>query len=258
MTDPAPESHAPETVVPIVDTDRGSIQSIERAAMVLALFDQNTRTLSPTLVSERLGLNRSTAHRYLLSLQSSGFLNASNGPGPLVDQLSGLVSSRQQILALAPTMLRRLSDRTGLTAVLSFLGRSGAVVGHVEEANAGTIVLTVRVGTVLEVKAAQSRVLLAFQSDPAVVARLHAGLEPEEARRENAELALARRDRIAWADLGRVGLASVAAPVFGSHEIQAAMAVLGTTTMLPSSAESEDRVMMLRESAEQLSAMVNG
>ena len=256
MTDTVPETGA--SVLPLADPDRGSIQSIERAAMVLALFDQNTRTLSPALVSERLGLNRTTAHRYLLSLQSSGFLNASYGPGPLVDQLSGLVSSRQQILALAPTMLRRLSDRTGLTAVLSFLGRSGAVVGHVEEANAGTIVLTVRVGTVLEVKAAQSRVLLAFQSDPGVVSRLHAGLEPEEARKENAELALARRDRIAWADLGRVGLASVAAPVFGSHEIQAAMAVLGTTTMLPSSAESEDRVMMLREAAEQLSTMVNG
>ena len=256
MTDTVPETGA--SVLPLADPDRGSIQSIERAAMVLALFDQNTRTLSPALVSERLGLNRTTAHRYLLSLQSSGFLNASYGPGPLVDQLSGLVSSRQQILALAPTMLRRLSDRTGLTAVLSFLGRSGAVVGHVEEANAGTIVLTVRVGTVLEVKAAQSRVLLAFQSDPSVVSRLHAGLDPEEAHRENAQLALARRDRIAWADLGRVGLASVAAPVFGSHEIQAAMAVLGTTTMLPSSAESEDRVMMLREAAEQLSTMVNG
>jgi DNA-binding IclR family transcriptional regulator len=255
MTDTAAESGDEARSLPLPDADRGAIQSIERAAMVLALFDQNTRTLSPAVVSERLGLNRTTAHRYLLSLQASGFLNSSYGPGPLVDQLSGLVSSRQQILSLAPTMLRQLSDSTGLTAVLSFLGRSGAVVGHVEEANAGTIVLTVRVGTVLEIKAAQSRVLLAFQSDPSVVARLHATLAPEEARRENAELALARRDRIAWADLGRVGLAS---PVFGNHDIQAAMAVLGTTTMLPSSEHSAERVTMLTEAAEQLSAMVNG
>jgi DNA-binding IclR family transcriptional regulator len=98
----------------------------------------------------------------------------------------------------------------------------------------------------------------AFQSDPTVVARLHAGLPPAEAQREHAELALARRDRIAWADLGRVGLASVAAPVFGADDVQAAMAVLGTTTMLPSSPESEERVTMLREAAEQLSAMLNG
>ncbi|QIZ99892.1 MULTISPECIES: helix-turn-helix domain-containing protein [unclassified Leifsonia] len=244
--------------IALPDSDRGGIQSIERAAMVLDLFDQHTRTLSPALVSERLGLNRTTAHRYLLSLQASGFLSASYGPGRLIDQLSGLVSSRQQILSLAPTMLRQLSDATGLTAVLSFLGRSGAVVAHVEEANAGTIVLTVRVGAALELKAAQTRVLLAFQSDPTVVPRLHAGLDAEEARRENAELALIRRDRIAWADLGRVGLASVAAPVFGDHDIQAAMAVLGTTTMLPASGESAERVAMLREAAEQLGAMVNG
>ena len=114
--------------IALPDSDRGGIQSIERAAMVLDLFDQHTRTLSPALVSERLGLNRTTAHRYLLSLQASGFLSASYGPGRLIDQLSGLVSSRQQILSLAPTMLRQLSDATGLTAVLSFLGRSGAVV----------------------------------------------------------------------------------------------------------------------------------
>jgi DNA-binding IclR family transcriptional regulator len=259
MTDPvANPGEDGERVIPLPDVDRGAIQSIERAAMVLALFDQNTRSLSPALVSERLGLNRTTAHRYLQSLQASGFLGPNYGPGPLVDQLSALVSGRQQILALAPTVMRQLSDRTGLTAVLSFLGRSGAVVGLVEEAGAGTIVLTVRVGTVLELKAAQSRVLLAFQSDPGVVTRLHADLSPAEAREENAELALVRRTGVAWGDLGRVGLASVAAPIFGDHDVQAAMALLGTTTMLPPSERSAERVTLLKDAADQLSTIVNG
>lgn len=238
------------------DADRGAIQSIERAAMILALFDQHTRSLSPAIVAERLGLNRTTAHRYLQSLNASGFLTPAYGPGPLVDQLSSLVSARQQILSVAPTVMRQLSDQTGLTAVLSFLGRSGAVVSVVEEANAGTIVLTVRVGTVLEIKAAQSRVLLAFQSDPNVVSRMHAELNGAEARQEQTELALARRDRVAWADLGRIGLASVAVPVFGSRDILAAMAVLGTTTMLPSPDLSSRPVDMLRAAADQLSSMV--
>ena len=52
------------------DSDRGSIQSIDRAALVLGLLDQHTRTLSPAVVAERLGLNRTTAHRYLQSLQA--------------------------------------------------------------------------------------------------------------------------------------------------------------------------------------------
>jgi len=243
-------------VIALPGADRGAIQSIERAAMVLALFDQHTRALTPALVADRLGLNRTTAHRYLQSLQASGFLNPAYGPGPLVDQLSSLVSTRQQILSLAPTVMRQLADRSGLTSVLSFLGRSGAVVSIVEEANAGTIVLTVRVGTVLELKAAQSRVLLAFQSDPNVVSRMHAGLNGIEARQEQAQLSLVRRDRVAWADLGRVGLASVAVPVFGSSDVQAAMAVLGTTTMLPPSELSSTPVQLLREAADQLSSLV--
>lgn len=236
--------------------DRGAIQTIERAAMILALFDQHTRALSPAMVADRLGLNRTTAHRYLQSLQASGFLGQAYGPGPLVDQLSSLVSARQQILTVAPAILRKLSDQSGLTAVLSFLGRSGAVVTHVEEANAGTIVLTVRVGTVLELKAAQSRILLAFQSDPGVVSHLHSVLGGVEAQQEQAELSLARRNRVAWADLDRVGLASVAAPVFGSRDIHAAVAVLGTTKMLCPSDTSSHRVDLLRGAAEQISSMV--
>ncbi|CAN5275388.1 DNA-binding transcriptional repressor XynR [soil metagenome] len=257
MADPVAEPDSGDDhVIALPEADRGVIQSIERAAMVLALFDQNTRALTPGLVSERLGLNRTTAHRYLQSLQSSGFLNLAYGPGPLVDQLSSLVSGRQQILSLAPNIMRQLSDRTGMTAVLSFLGRSGAVVSLVEEANSGTIVLTIRVGTALELKAAQSRVLLAFQSDPSVVARMHAVLNSADARQEQAELALVRRDQVAWGDLGHVGLASVAAPVFGSQDVQAAMALIGTMTMLPSNEGSASRVAMLKDAAEQLSSLV--
>jgi len=158
------------------DADKGSIQSIDRAAAVLALLDQDTRTLTPGIVAERLGLNRTTAHRYLQSLQSSGFLDADYGLGPLFDQLSALISGRQQLLTVAPGIMRQLSDATGSTCVLSMLGRTGAVVTLVEEASSGTIILTVKVGTNLEVRAAQSRVLLAFQSDPGVVTRVHAGL----------------------------------------------------------------------------------
>jgi len=255
-TTPAPEETDFEgDLIALPDTDRGSIQSIDRAAGVLSLFDQHTRVLSPALVADRLGLNRTTAHRYLQSLQASGFLDASYGLGPLFDQLSALISGRQQILSLAPGIMRQLSDRTGLTAVLSFLGRTGAVVTLVEEASAGTIILTVRIGTVLEVRAAQSRVLLAFQSDPGVVARVHGALASDEARVEADTLARIRRERIAWADLGRVGLASVAAPVFGPHDIQAAMALLGTSPVL-SPDDVADRVGQLREAADKLSALL--
>lgn len=253
----ASPASAGDEVLALPDADRGAIQSIDRAALVLGLFDHDTRTLTPAIVADRLGMNRSTAHRYLQSLQSSGFLDSNYALGPLFDQLSAFISGRQQLLGLAPAVMRRLSDDTGLTVVLSFLGRTGAVVTLVEEAGQGTIILTVRVGTVLELRAAQSRVLLAFQSDAGVVSRVHAELSADERRHELAELAQVRRRRIAWADLGRVGLASAAAPVFGRDDIQAAMGVLGTTTMLSPDEPEGSRVALLRDAAERLSAMVS-
>jgi DNA-binding IclR family transcriptional regulator len=249
---PVPDDDSPVAL----DLDRTTIQSIDRAANILALLDQDTRSLTAALVAERLGLNRTTARRYLQSLQGAGFLSTSFGPGPLLDQLSALVSVRQQILTFAPAIMRQLSDVTCLTTVLSFLGRTGAVVTLVEEASEGTIILTVRVGTVLELKAAQTRVLLAFQSDPAAVTRAHSTLTPAEAAMERDALAGVRRHRTAWAALlDREGLASVAVPVFATNEVQAAMALLGTTAML-SPDRSSERVAALERAAQTLSSML--
>lgn len=250
-----PDEAIPDSLV-VPELDRGSIQSIERAAQVLALFDHDIQRLTPGLVAERLGFNRTTAHRYLHSLQTSGFLDAENGLGPLFDQLSAFLSARQQVLGLAPGIMRTLADQSGLSVVLSFLGRSGAVVTLIEEASEGTIILTVRVGTVLELRAAQSRVLLAFQADPGVVQRLQQGMSTAEARDENSVLSRVRRDRLAWADLGREGLASVAVPIFGRRDIQAAMGLLGTTATLNPDDPTNHRVGLLREAADGLSAIL--
>ena len=237
-------------------SERTAIQSIDRAANILGLLDQDTRTLTPVTVAERLGLNRSTAHRYLQSMQQAGFLSATFGPGPLLDQLSALTSVRQQVLTFAPAVMRQLSDDTGLTTVLSFLGRTGAVVTLVEEAHLDTIVLTVRIGTALKLKAAQTRVLLAFQSDPAAVTRAHATLTPDEAATENDTLVEVRRRRMAWADLGREGVESVAVPVFAQYEMPAAMALLGTTAVLRPAGRRSEHIQALVGAAQTLSSMI--
>jgi DNA-binding IclR family transcriptional regulator len=98
--------------------------------------------------------------------------------------------------------------------------------------------------------------LLAFQADQSLVRRLHSQLPEDESRRELDTLAKVRREHVAWAELGRVGLASVAVPVFGSHDIQASLAILGTTAMLSPDDSSAAPVKLLREAAEQLSDLV--
>jgi DNA-binding IclR family transcriptional regulator len=241
---------------PAADGEKGTIQSIDRAGQILSLFDQDTLRLSVAIVSERLGLNRTTAHRYLLSLHDSGFLDKGYGPGPILDQLSAFISGRRRVLTLAPPIMRELSDATQLTAVLSILGRSGPVVALVEEAAIGTILVTVRVGTVLAPGSSQSRVLIAFQSEPSVVDRHLAGLSDAERRAEQAELARVRRERIGWANLGHLGLAAVAAPIFGSRDVQAALALIGTAKMLPTGDKSVELVRELQNAADRLSKLV--
>ncbi|HEY0247161.1 MAG TPA: helix-turn-helix domain-containing protein [Gryllotalpicola sp.] len=238
------------------EADKGAIQSIDRAGQILSLFDQDTLNLSVAIVSDRLGLNRTTAHRYLQSLQASGFLDKTNAPGPILDQLAAFISGRRKILSMAPPIMRELSDRTGITVVMSLLGRTGPVVALVEEAATGTIVVTVRVGTVLAPKSAQSRALIAFQTDPSAVARHLAGMPDVEARAEQAALAKVRRERIAWGDLGHLGLAAVAAPVFGSRDVQAALALIGTSKMLPGGERSAELVKSLHDAADSLSKLV--
>jgi DNA-binding IclR family transcriptional regulator len=114
----------------------------------------------------------------------------------------------------------------------------------------------VRFGTVLELRAAQSRVLLAFQSDPAIIERMHASLSPTELDVETRELEQVRRRGVAWADLGRLGLSSVAVPVFGPHDIQAALALLGTSESLPPDDGSAKTLAQLADAAQHLSGLL--
>ena len=237
--------------------DKGSIRSIDRAAQVLALFDQDTTALSPAIVAERLGLNRTTAHRYLLSLQAAGFLTIGNGPGPLLDQLSSVITLHRPLIGLAPDVLRAVSDDTGMSAVLSLPGRVGPVVRLVEEVNtASGIFLTVRPGTVLEPKTSQARVTLAHTDDPETLARYHRTLTPDERRAEEQGFERIRRDGIAWADLGQLGLAGVAAPVFRDGAVVATVAVIGTDHMLSPDEPDAPAVQRLRAAAAELARLL--
>jgi DNA-binding IclR family transcriptional regulator len=240
------------------DSEKSAIQSIERVGQILSLFDQATPTLSVAVVSERLGLNRTTAHRYLLSLQNSGFLDRENAPGPILDQLSAFISGRRRVLSLAPPVMRELSEQTGATVVMSLLGRTSPVVALVEESAVRSILVTVRVGTILSATSAQSRVLVAFQSDQPAIPRHLRAMSPQAARAENSELAKVRKERVGWGDLEHLGLAVVAAPVFGADDVEAAIALIGTATMLRHSSASASLVNELQSAANHLSSLVGG
>jgi len=240
------------------EPEKSAIQSVERVSQILSLFDQATPRLSVAMVSERVGLNRTTAHRYLLSLQSSGFLDRTNAPGPVLDQLSTVISARKKVLAFAPGIMRELSDATRMTVALSILGRTGPIIALVEEAAAGAAFVSVRTGSILTASSAQSRVLVAFQSDQSAIERHLSNLSDAAARAESQELARVRKQRLARAEVAGTGLAAIAAPVFGGSDVEAAIAVLGTSAAVPPLEQPSPVSDAVRTAAARLSTMVGG
>ena len=246
----APELH-PKSGVP----DRLGIQSIERASQILELFDQDTTNLSVNLVTERLGLNRTTAYRYLSSMQAAGLLSKRLMPGPLLEQVATFMSGQRRLFELAQGTMRSLSDKTGITVVMSTWGRTGAVVALVEEATQGQAIVTVRVGTVLDHHAAQSRVLLAFQADPTEVERYLSTLGDAERARTQANLAKVRSSRLGISELDELGLTAIAVPVFGQRNIESAMAFIGTATAISLPAKIQE-IQLLQQAAADLSELL--
>jgi DNA-binding IclR family transcriptional regulator len=211
----------------------GDIQAVQRVGQLLALFTVHRPRLGVAEAAALVGLNRSTVSRYFGSLVLAGVLErardepTSYQPGPLLMQLGAVAQGQRRVLDLAPGHMRRLSRETGLTTVLSLLGPTGPVVSLVSEVGTSPILITVRVGTTLDMDSAQGHLFLRFSADREAIASYWAGLDPVTRRRVEAEVA----------DAGAVGLATIsapvgmsilAAPVFDDHDVAATIAVVGT------------------------------
>jgi DNA-binding IclR family transcriptional regulator len=126
-----------------------------------------------------------------------------------------VAQGQRRVLDIAPIHMRRLSRETGLTSVLSLWGSAGPVVSLVRELGTSPILVTVRVGTVLDMDSAQGQLFLRYSTDPAERRRVEADVAGVAA------LGLAR----APAPIG--GLSILAAPVFDDHDVAATIAVVG-------------------------------
>lgn len=234
-----------------------SIQVIGRCEEILRLFSPTRTTLRSSDLENELGMQRSTAHRYLASLASSGFLDrmedGSFGPGPLLVQVGTIALDSRRVLDLADPYLRRLSAAVKETCVLSLWGGSGPVVARVVEDLEKVVHVLVRIGATLDITSAQGRVFLAFLHDPSTVARATARLEPTQAKALLEGLEQVRSDALAINATVVRGVRTVAAPILDRHgTIAAAMAVVGTMQTIPDDPHS-GIALALRETADDLS-----
>lgn len=210
----------------------GDIQAVQRVGQLLALFTVNRPRLTVAEAASLVGLNRSTVSRYFGSLVLAGVLERSREeqaayePGPLLLQLGAVAQGQRRVLDLAPSHMRRLSRETELTVVLSLWGSAGPVVSLVSEVGTGPILVTVRVGTTLDMDSAQGHLFLHFSKDREAIAKYWEGLDPVKRRRVEAEVADAGKRGLSTVS-APVGMEVLAAPVFDDHGIAATIAVVG-------------------------------
>ena len=108
------------------------IQSIERAVSILGAFTADDPELGVTDISDRLGLHKSTVHRFLVNLEAAGLLerNTRNGRyrlGLRLFELGGLVLQQMNLWDEALPFLEQLVRESGETGQLAVLDQGEAI-----------------------------------------------------------------------------------------------------------------------------------
>jgi IclR family pca regulon transcriptional regulator len=106
------------------DDGAGFSQSLERGLAVLSSFTPDRSALGISELARKLGLTRSTTHRYVATLAALGYLHQDEVTrkyrlGPRVLDLGFSVLGSLELREIAGPYLRRLTDSTGHTSNLA-------------------------------------------------------------------------------------------------------------------------------------------
>lgn len=244
----------------------GSIQSVERAILLLKEFGLSGPELGVTEASKRLGLHKSTVSRLLGTLERGGFVEQVSDTrryrlGLQFASLAGLAVTQLDLSSAARPYLVNLAAQSEETATLSVLDGGEAV--NIDQVPGPHPVKDLGwIGRRLPLHAsAGGKPLLASlpaeqferwlqQPLPAYTERTV--VAPEQLRRELHEMLA--RGYVIVSEEYEPGLTAVGAPVYDYHrEIVASITVSGPTFRLrPEHLQTAAR--LVKEAAEQISA----
>lgn len=231
---------------------RGDIQVIARVAALLERLTASTPTLDARVAGEVLGVGRSTAHRYLASMEKAGLLQRQGAAtyvlGPALVRLSAIAFAGRDLLETAGPVMRDLAERITGTIILGVWGGSAPVVARVERNPYQTTTVALDVGRSLELQSAQGILFTAFRDrgDDGVVTHPDLTPYPVQGGQPGETVLVARQDYEEGA------LKGLAVPVVTpSGELSATLAVLGFAGSLPD-AEDERVIDLLIAGARKL------
>jgi IclR family transcriptional regulator, KDG regulon repressor len=109
-----------------------SIRAVERALDVLACFSSQSPALSMTQISEQLGINKSTVHRLLATLEARRFVerdpvSSIYKPGPRLVQMAAITLENNALRRLTAPFLHELRDRYRENVNLAILDEAEVV-----------------------------------------------------------------------------------------------------------------------------------
>jgi DNA-binding IclR family transcriptional regulator len=216
----------------------GDLQVVARVVQLLRLLAAN-ETIDLVSAAEELGVGKSTAHRYLASMENHGLLQRRDRNryefGVLLAELGTMALSRLGVLDLARPVMEEISVRVRHTVVLSVWNGDDPVVAQVRQDSSRTAHVSIAVGSRLGPYTAQAVVFWAFKDQSYY--RFRAGAPPVTV--SDKELVEVRRTGISVRHSPREGVSAVATAVRDpAGQVVATMAVVGITQFVPAETDS--------------------
>lgn len=224
-------------------------QAIDRAADLLARVLMAGEPVTFTQLCEEAGYPRSTTSRILAALERQDLLRRDDGggwiPGSVLEQYASGPSRHERLIREAMPSMERLGELTGETINLGVaLGQSVVQVAQVDS----TYFLGSRDWVGVELPAhtsALGKVLYAFGAIDAPRGRLEALTERTLSTSRSlidSFTSIRRRGYAVTVDELEVGLTGIAAPIFSSGGVVAALGLSGPTSRLADSPDTTERV----------------
>ena len=238
-------SEYPPPTLEVTLTLSDSVRTVERACDILLCFSRQTPELTLTQISERTGLNKSTAHRLLATLEKKRFIDRNPVTGAYrlgiyLFQMAYLTVEYHDLRRLAGPFLKRLCEQHRETITLAELDGADLIYLDVIE-SPQRVKLAAATGQRLPAFCtASGKAILAFSPNRLVESIMDSGMpqytpstltSPEALQ---ADLALTRERGFAISEQEfEEGINAVAAPILNnSNQARASIAIAGPSYRL--------------------------
>ena len=242
------------------------IQSVERAARILAVLGSGTPRLGVTEIAERLGLAKPTVHGLLRTLEKHDLVaqDADTGKyslGPGVVSLGNAFLDGSELRARSLLWAESLAQRANEAVWVATLSGSRVIVLHHVFRPDNTVQI-LEVGAAIPWHAcALGHAIVAQLPEPGRTRALAGDLAPLTGRTKTSRvalgraLALVRKQGYAIEDQeATVGDAGVAAPIMGRDgKVAGAVGVVGAADRLLAPGTRDDLVRAVQETARSIS-----